>query len=146
MGDGGVVGAHAFRSLCFDPDLRRVDAQQPGDMLLDFLGVGTDLRRGQNQGAVNVPHDVARCFDLLHRLAHEQGRVSALPFRIARRKIRSDVSRGNGPEQRVGQGVKQHISVGMAGKPAMVWNQDAADFQRDAGLELVRVPAEADAR
>jgi hypothetical protein len=33
----------------------------------------------------------------------------------------------------------------MAGEPAVVWDEDAADFQRDTGLELVRIPAEADA-
>jgi hypothetical protein len=41
--------------------------------------------------------------------------------------------------------MQQYISVGMTREPAVMGNQDAADFQRDARLELVRVPAEADA-
>src|SRR5271165_5502296 len=73
MRDGGVVGAHAFWSFCLDADTRRIDTQQPGDILLNRLRVRTDLGRSKNQRAVHVSYDVARLVDLLHRFAHEQG-------------------------------------------------------------------------
>jgi hypothetical protein len=137
MSDGCVVGAHTLGRLRFNADSRRLNAQQPGDILLDRHGMWPDLRRGQNQSSVNVSHHISSCFHLRHRLAHKHGRVSAFPLRIARREICADVSCGDGPQQRVGQSVEQHISVGMTGKPAIMRNQDAADFQRDAGPELV---------
>jgi len=115
VGDGGVLGAHAFRGFCLNSNPRDLDAQELGNMLLDGPGVWTDFRGGQDQGAINIPDDIARLLDLFHRLAHEDSRVSALPLGIAWRKICPYVAGGDRAKQGVGQGMQQHVSIGMAG-------------------------------
>ena len=106
MRDSGIVRAHAFGSFCFDTNSRRFDAEKLGYMPLNGFGVRADLWRGENQSAVHVPDDITGVLNLLQCLAHEHRRVSALPFRITRGKVRPNVSRGDCAEQRVGQGMQ----------------------------------------
>ena len=49
-----------------------------------------------------------------------------------------------GAENRVDQGVRDHIAVGMAGEPARAVDPDAAEDERDTVLERVRIDAEPD--
>src|ERR1035437_9370892 len=104
-----------------------------------------DLGGSEDQRAVHVSDDVARFFNLLQRLADEDRRGGALPFRISRREVGPDVSGGDGAQQRVGQSVQQYVAIGVPGQTSVVWNQHPADLQWDAGLEFVRIPAKANA-
>src|SRR6202011_3000087 len=51
----------------------------------------------------------------------------------------------NGAEQSIGDSVQQDVSVGMAAQAPRMWQGQAANLQRNAPLEFVRVPAVADA-
>ncbi len=117
-----------------------------GDLLLNLRRVRADLWFSQDQRAVDIADLVAGFVDQSQRFFHEEHRIGALPLGIARRKVGSDVTGGDGTEQSVGQGMQQDIAIGVAGEAAGVRQRDAPDLQRDAGPELVRVPAEADAR
>src|SRR5437868_14435607 len=48
-------------------------------------------------------------------------------------------------EHSVGEGMQEDIAVGMAAEALGVGQRNSTDFQGNAGLELVGVPAEADA-
>ena len=78
-------------------------------------------------------------------LGEQLERVGAGEPRIVGRKERADVLEPGGTEQRVGERVREHISVGVAGKPARVLDRHAAEHERHAVLERVRVEAGTDA-
>ena len=82
---------------------------------------------------------------LLEREIEEDGGVGVFPARIAGREEAADVAGGHGTQQRVGDGVEQHVAVGVAGQALRVVQRHAADAQGHAGLELVRVIAKTDA-
>ena len=48
---------------------------------------------------------------------------------------------GNGAENRVGDGVRENVGVGMPGESELRRNRDAAENQRTAGGDAVNVPA-----
>ena len=50
-----------------------------------------------------------------------------------------------GAQQGVGDGVQQHVAVGVAGEALGVFERESADAQGDAWLEFVRVIAKSDA-
>src|ERR1700678_747670 len=145
VGDSGVVGAHALGSFGLNPYLRRLDAQQGGDVLLNGGGVRSDLWSGENESAIDVADLVAGLVDQLQRLLDEDGRICAFPLGIAGREIGSDVAGGNGAEQRVGDGMQQDVTIRMTGKSSVMRDGETADFERDAVFELVGVPTVADA-
>ena len=137
MGDGGVVGAHAFRGLGFNVYLLDSDIQQLGNIVADGPGVGHDFWFGEDQRAVDVADHIAGIGDALHGLLKKHGRVGAFPLRIAGREVGADVTGSDGSEQGVGNGVQQDVAVGVAGEAAVMRQGDAADFERNAGRELV---------
>ena len=122
-----------------------VEREEVGDALAEFGGDGDDLGPVHDQDAVDVDDLVAGERDLLEGGLEEDGRVCAFPFRVARRKEGSDVAGGDGAEEGVGDGVEEEVAVGVAGKAFGVVDLEAADDQRDSGLEGVRVKAETDA-
>ena len=122
-----------------------LDAEQVGDAGAHFAGDGRDFGRGQNQRGVDVDDAVAGVLQLFEREVEKDGGVGVFPARIAGRKEAADVARGHGAQQRVGNGVQQHVAVGVAGQALGVVQRHAADAQRHAGLEFVRVIAKSDA-
>ena len=58
---------------------------------------------------------------------------------------RADVAEVGGAEDRVDQRVRDHVAVGVAGEAARLVERDAAEDERHALLERVRVDADADA-
>ena len=104
-----------------------------------------DSWSGQDQRGIQIHEFVAGALDALQRLAKKQGRVGILPLRIGRRKQRSNVGTGDGSKQRVGDRVQQDVAVGMSTETLIMRQSHAADFERNSGLELVRVPTVSDA-
>ncbi len=82
---------------------------------------------------------------LFHGQVEEDGRVGVFPARIAGREEAADIAGGYGAEQGVGNGVQQHIAVGVAGQALGVVERESADAQRHAWFESVRVIAKSDA-
>ena len=99
VGDGGVVGPHAFGSFGFDADARGLDTKQAGNALLNSEGVRGDSRRGQNQRGVNVADAVAGFVDQAQRLTKEDGGIGALPLGIAGREVSADVAAAMAPRR-----------------------------------------------
>src|SRR5208282_2480613 len=129
----------------FDADTVRRNSTQLGDAFANRFCVRADFWGGEDQRGIQVHQCVARGLDALQRLLQKYGGVGVFPLRVGRRKQRSDVGAGDGAEQRVGDGVQQDVAVGMAAEALRVWQSHATDFEWNAGLEFVRVPAVADA-
>ncbi len=107
--------------------------------------MGPDLRVREDQRRIHIRYCVSSRFDPAQRFFEEYGRISALPSRVGRRKQRSDIGCSNGPEQRIGDGVKQDVTVGVTAQTFGMFEVDSADLERNSSLELVRVPTIADA-
>jgi hypothetical protein len=74
---------------------------------------------------------------LFEREVQKNRGVGILPAWIAGREKAANVACGYGAQQRVSNGVQQHIAVGVAGQALRVIDCDATDFQLQAGLEGV---------
>lgn len=135
----------AFRCLCFDPHAIFGNGAQLGYSLTNRAGVRADLWRRQNQRRIEIDQRVARGRNALQSLAQKHGRVRPFPLWVTGRKERTDVGPGDCAEQSVGDGVQQHVSIGVAAKAFIVRKFDATDDERNSGRELVRVVALADA-
>ena len=70
--------------------------------------------------------------------------VAAFPARIGVGEMHSDVSRRDGAENRVGDGVRENVRVGMPGETELGWNGDTAEDQRTSGGDAMNVPALSD--
>ena len=86
-----------------------------------------------------------RASDALPGLREQRQRVGAGELRVVGREERADVLEPGGSEQRVGERVREHVAVGVAREPARMLDPDAAEHERHAVLERVRVEARADA-
>ena len=78
------------------------------------------------------------------RLGEEEPRVGILPARVGVGVELADVAEAGGAEQGVGDGVQHHVGVGMADQAARMLDADAAQDQRPAFGQPVRVVPDAD--
>lgn len=144
MGDGGIVGAHAFRGLRLNTDLVRSNSQQFRKMLANAASMRTDLRLRKDQRGIKVGDLVACIFHPAQRFFQKHRRVGALPSRFRRREQCSDVWSSNASQQRVSDGMQQDVPIGMTAEPLGIVERNAANLQGDSSFELVRVPSVAD--
>src|SRR5580658_5320411 len=106
-------------------------------MLAKFGGDRGDLGRGQDQRGVYVYDAIADVLNFFESQVEKDGGVGVLPTRIARREEAADVAGGNSAEERVGNGVQQHVAVGVAGQAFGMIDGQAADLEWHARLECV---------
>ncbi len=59
---------------------------------------------------------VARVLQLFKSKVEKNGGVGVFPAWIAGREKAADIARGHGAQQRVGNGVEQHVAIGVAGQ------------------------------
>src|SRR5204862_8221783 len=96
-----------------------------------------------DEDAVGVDEPPPGRTHLLVRLRQERKRRDAAEALLARREQRSDVAEPGRAEHGVDQRVGEYVAVGMACKPSWVLELDAAENERHALLEGVRVDADA---
>jgi len=77
-------------------------------------------------------------------MAQQCAAVGALELRVSVREMLADISQRRGTEQRVAQGMQQHVTVGMGEQPEPVWNPHAAKRDVVAFAEAVHVVTVAD--
>ena len=107
--------------------------------------MGTDFGSEKDEGGIQVDDCVTCGFYAGEGFLKKDGGVGILPLRVGGWKERADVGAGDGSEERVGDGVEENVAVGMASETVSVGQGDAADSERDGGLEFVGVPTVADA-
>jgi hypothetical protein len=100
---------------------------------------GPELRLLGEDRNVEVDRPPARLVQPAKSLGNEPRRVSVLVGRIGVGEQFTDVSEGSGPEQCIGHRVQHHVRVAVAGESAGMFNADAAQDERAALHQPVRV-------
>src|SRR5882724_7394192 len=104
-----------------------------------------NFRRGQNERRIDIGYRVTRATYPLQRFPQENRRVGSFPFGIRGREKRSYIGSGHCSEQRIRQSMQQHIAVRMTTQAFRIRQRYSANLEWDTALELMRVPAVADA-
>ena len=97
-----------------------------------------------DDGGVEVHHLEIERSQFLGDVAQQAAAVGPFEFRIGIGIVLADVAEAGGAQQRIADGVQQHIGVGMAIEPFLVLDLDAADHQLAAVDQWVHVEALAD--
>src|SRR5512133_3201201 len=137
--------AHALVRLPLHAHRLRRDAQRGGEALAHLAAVGRDLRLLGDHGDVDLLHDEADRANALDGGSEHLDRVPAAVRRVGVGEHLADVARRGGAEDGVGDRVRYGIAVGVADEADLGRNRHAAEQQRAAGLEAVRVVADAGA-
>ncbi len=106
--------AQTLGGLAFDVDLRRVQLQQRGDALADGVAIRRELGRLRDHGAVHIADRPALRQHALARLPQQFARICALVARVCIGEMLADVAQPGRAQQSVGDGVQQHVGIGMA--------------------------------
>jgi len=130
-----------FGGLGLHVDLTCRHPQGPGHARVDGQHVRGQLGRLRHDGAVDVDQFPALGAHPAHRLGQQYRRIRPLELRIGVRKVPTDVSQPCGAQHRVGDGVKQHIRIGMAQQARRVRNGHPAQNQLAPGHQGMHVPA-----
>ena len=115
------------------------DSGDGGDARPHGVAMGRDARRFAHHGDVEIGDDAAARAHAFASEGEEAVRGSALPLRIARRKVLTDIAVGQRAENGVDQGVERHVGVGMPGDAARIGNTDTAEHDVVAVGESVHV-------
>src|SRR5205807_5562973 len=78
------------------------------------------------------------------RLAEQVDRIASGERRVVRGEEGADVLHPGRAEHGIGERVRQHVAVGVAGEAARMLDANAAEYERHAVLERMRVEARAD--
>ena len=74
-------------------------------------------------------------------MSQQRATVGALEPRVGVREVLADVAQRRRAEQRIGQGVQQHVAVGVGDQPMFVGNAHAAEGDEVALAEAMHVVA-----
>ena len=105
-----------------------------------------DARRFREEGGVDIPRNPARLSCQTGDLAQQMLAVSVSEALVAGREVLADITERGRAEDRVGDGVEQHIGDRMPRQPPIVRNLDATEDQAASGRKAMRVVADADPR
>ena len=116
-----------------------LDAERAGEPLRHLVANVTDARLLADQHAVGVDELPARLAHLAVGLPEQVERRRAAVLLVARREERADVSEVRRAEERVDERVRDHVAVGVTGETSWIVDRHAAENERHALLERVRV-------
>jgi len=108
--------------------------------------VRSDARALADQDAVRVDELEAGLANLAICLGEKPERVGAAIALVSGRKESPDVGKSRGAEERISQCMGDHVAVRMADQAVRVVERHAAEDERNAVAERVRVDAEPDPR
>ena len=121
------------------------DAERPGEPLSHLVSSIRDPRLLADQHAVDIDELVPGLAYPRVGVCEQLERVGAPVALVFRGKERADVAQTGGAKKCVGQCVGDDVTVGVADESAGVVDRHAAENERDAVAEGVRVDADADA-
>ena len=110
-----------------------VDAKQGGEVTPKFLLPRPDLRSFENHGRIEVADLEARLVDPATGGLEKDPAVGAVVGGIGVRKELADVILAQGTEQGVGDRVQQGVAIGVADRPAIMFEGEPAEHERPAG-------------
>ena len=97
-----------------------------------------------DHGHVDVAHPITRRSDLFRHVFQKQQGIRTLVLGVGVREMPPDISQPRRAQQGVGNGVEQHVGVGMAVQPLFVVDLHAAQYQVTAFHQPVHVVAMSD--
>ena len=98
-------------------------------------------RRLRHHGAVDVANLKALRPHAPRRFGQQHDRVGTAKRGVGVRKMRANIAQRRRAQQRIGDGVQQHIGIGMAQQAGAVGDTHTAQHQRAPGHQCVNVPA-----
>ncbi len=104
------------------------------------------LRPLENDGRIHVDDLKTRLRREIAGMLEKLKTVAAFPARIGIREMHPDIACRDRAQNRIGDGMRENIGIGMALKPELGWNRDAAQNQRPPRGNAVNVPALPDSR
>src|SRR5580704_2429849 len=99
----------------------------------------------ENHSGIHVRDSIALRAHQVARVTQEHQTVAVLPAWIGVGKVHTDIAQSGRAKQRIGDGVRENIGVGMAFQSKIRWNDDAAQNHWTARGDAMDVPALADA-
>ncbi len=134
--------ADSFSSLGFEADLEGAHAKDTCDSMADrVLMVGQFWTFGQHD-AIDVRDAETGFPDFGRGCGKHLGRIAAAVGRIGIGKHSANIGQRRRAQQRIGNGVQQHVGVAMTDKLPVVRHVDATQAQWAARDRTVRIFAE----
>ena len=110
----------------FHADLRDIHPQCGGDILPHGIPVGRDLGSLRDQRGVDIHHSVALLPEMLSYPFQQQHTGNVVKRRVVIREQLADIPGGDRAQQRIHNGVRQHVGIGMAVQPTLPRDGHAA--------------------
>src|SRR5262249_6878415 len=119
-GDGFAAAdvADALAGLGGDVHAVRGEVQQTSEVVTDGTLDGAQLWSLREDDHTYVDNPPACAVQALERRVEEKARVGALPLRVRVGEGVTNVSQPGGAQQRVGDGVQDHVGVAVTGEAA----------------------------
>lgn len=95
----------------------------------------------KENGGVDVAQRIPAARGQLQCMFKKLNTLRPLPFRRSIRKMHPDIPQRHGAQNCVGDGMEEHVSVGMAIEPDVAGNVDASENQGPPRRQAVCVPA-----
>src|SRR5438477_7917981 len=109
-----MIEVQTLRRFGLEADTIVAYVKQSGDVPANLSAVRADLGSSQNEARVEVADLVSGIAHSFQCLLQKDYRVRAFPFGIRWREQGPDIRGGNRSEQGIGDGVQQHIAIGMS--------------------------------
>ena len=109
-----------------DVDLIQRDLQILGNALTHVLDMRGHLRRLGYDGGIDIADAVALGLDQAKHMTQQHTAIGALERRVIVGEMLADIAEGHRTEQRIAQGMQQHIAVRMGNQSATVGNTHPA--------------------
>ena len=103
--------------------------------------MGGQLGLLRNHGAVNVANFPALCAHAARGFLQQHPRVCALEFNRSVGKVAANVAQPRCAQNGVGDGMQQHVGIGVAQQPLVVGDLDPTNDELAAFHQRVGIPA-----
>lgn len=137
--------AHALVGGGFDPDGIGGDVQRCADLFLHGWSVAHDAGGLGDEGAIDVADEPAPLRSELGTFFQNAQAADAFDAGICGRKIKPDVRQAHGSEDRIGNGMAEHIGIRVALQTMGVRNLNPAQNEGAACFKGVNVISNANA-
>jgi len=144
-GDGFAPadGVYAFVGFGLEVDFFGGNAQRFGEGFAHFGEMRAEFGAFEDDDGVHVFDGEMLLVEKFAGMLEKLQAVGALPLGVGVRKMRADVAKARGAEQRVAERVGDHIAVGVAYRPFIEGDFDPADDELAAFREAMEIVADA---
>ena len=139
------TGPTASPVLAFSPTQSAEMPSRPAIDCANLLFVRRQFGRFDKHDAIQVDDAIAAAGDFAPGRLQHLARVAPAVGRVGVGKHLADIAQSRGSQQRVGHRVQQRVGVAMPHGRSIAGNIDAAQPQRTAGSQAMRVVSDANA-